>query len=134
MTQLKLWKFSEDYGRYGEVEGLFIASEEEIDKFLDKNMVSFGEILGKHSDVDIDFEKGKNLKCLEVSESTINELFIASNCRTIMGYNPFDYIYYLLNCSNCYFEGAFDGWWDVLQLENSICCPQCGSKNYIVEK
>lgn len=77
MTQLKLWKFSEDYGRCGDAEGLFIATEEEVDKFLDKRNICFGEVLGKHSEVDVYFEKGKNLYSLNVSTSTVLELLSA---------------------------------------------------------
>ena len=87
----------------GNVEGLFIATEEEIDKFLVGREIYFGEILGKHSEVCISFEK-KDFKCLEVLESIINELFTALDSRSIAGYNPFKSLYGWLKCSNCGFE------------------------------
>lgn len=133
MTQLKLWKFSEDYGRCGDVEGLFIATEEEIDKFLVGKEICFGEILGKHSEVSISFEK-KDFKCLNVSKSTIAELFIASDSRSISGYNPFEHIYNWLRCSNCDFEGGFDDWFDTKLLVANFYCPECGSENYKTEE
>lgn len=133
MTELKLWKFSEDYGRAGDVEGLFIATEEEVDKFLVGREICFGEILGKHSEVSISFEK-KDFKCLDVSESTIAELFIAVDSRSIAGYNPFEHIYDWLECSNCDFEGGFDDWFDTKLLVANFYCPECGSENYKTEE
>lgn len=134
MSQFKLWKFSEDYGRMGDVEGLFIATEEEIDKFLVGKEISFGEILGKHSEISICFEK-KDFKCLEVSESTVNELFIALGSRSIAGYNPFEHIYDYLQCVNCGFEGSFtDCWHDIRLLTANLYCPECGSENYKTEE
>lgn len=133
MTQFKLWKFSEDYGRMGNVEGLFIATEEEVDKFLISKEICFGEILGKHSDVSICFEK-KDFKCLDVSESTINNLFNALDSRSIAGYNPFESIYEYIKCSNCDFEGGFEDWFDIKLLTANFYCPECGSENYKVEE
>ena len=129
MTELKLWKFSEDYGRMGDVEGLFIATEEEIDKFLVGREICFGEILGKHSEVSISFEK-KDFKCLDVSESTIAELFIALDSRSIAGYNPFEHIYDWLVCSNCDFEGYFNDWFDIKLLVANFHCHECGSEHF----
>ena len=134
MNQLKLWKFSEDYGRYGEVEGLFIATKEDIDKFLVGKDINFGEILGKHSNVSISFEK-KDFKCLDVSDSTVNELFIALGSRIISGHNPFSHVYDYLKCTNCGFGGSFaDCWWDSNLLTANTYCPECGSENYKMEE
>lgn len=133
MNQPKLWKFSEDYGRYGKVEGLFIATEEEINKFLVGKNINFGEILGKHSDVSISFEK-KDFKCLDVSDSTVNELFTALDSRSIAGYNPFESIYDWFECSNCDFEGGFDNWFDTKLLVANFHCPECGSEDCKTEE
>lgn len=133
MTQLKLWKFSANYWRMGDVEGLFIATEEEVDKFLDKRNVCLGEVLGKHSEVDVYFEKGKNLKCLDISEFTINELFLALDSRSISGHNPFESLYDSLKCTNCDFEGGFDDWYDTRLIAAYFYCPECGSEDYKTE-
>lgn len=133
MNQRKLWKFSEDYGRYGKVEGLFIATEEDIDKFLVGKDIDFGEILGKHSDVSIRFEK-KNFKCLDVSDSTIMDLFTALDSRSIAGYNPFESIYDWFECSNCDFKGGFDSWFDTKLLVANFHCPECGSEDCKTEE
>ena len=46
----KLYKFHVDYGRQGDLEGLFIAEEKDVKQIIGKN-IYFGEVLGKHSDV-----------------------------------------------------------------------------------
>lgn len=46
----KLYSFFWDCGRMGDVEGLFIAEESEVDAAIGSE-VYFGEILGKHSDI-----------------------------------------------------------------------------------
>lgn len=45
-----LYKFYLDYGRMGELEGIFVADPEDIEKAIGKE-VYFGEVLGKHSEV-----------------------------------------------------------------------------------
>ena len=134
MTELKLWKFSEDYGRMGVVEGLFIATEEEVDRFLRDKKINFGEILGKHSEVSVCFDN-EHLKCLDVSESTINELFQKINSRCIVGQDPFDQVYDSLKCTNCGHEGMFtSSWWNPKKLTSSISCPECDSEKYTMEE
>lgn len=46
----RLYKFYWDCGRQGDVEGLFFADEETVNKSIG-SQVYFGEILGKHSEV-----------------------------------------------------------------------------------
>lgn len=128
MTQLKLWKFSEDYGRMGDVEGLFIATEEEIDKFLNKRTVFFGEVLGKHSDVDVYFEKGKNLECLNVSTSTVLELLNVLDRRCISGLYPFQYISQQVKCNIC--DKVADFYDDWMVDADVSECPDCGCGTY----
>lgn len=84
-----LWKFCWEYGRRGNVEGLFIATEDEVRNSLGKEAY-FGEILGKHSEVygileECDFEK------VEIEFEAIERL--ASYLGdTWCGYNPLDYV------------------------------------------
>jgi len=128
MTQLKLSKFSEKYRRTGEAEELFIATEEEVDKFLDKKTVYFGEVLGKHSEVDVYFEKGKNLECLNVSTYVVYELLNALDRRCISGLYPFQYISQEVKCTNCGEEGDFyDDW---MQDADIVQCPNCCYEEY----
>lgn len=52
----KLYQFYIDFGRMGEIEGLFIADEDAVKRSIGKH-VHFGEVLGKHSDVSIVLEE-----------------------------------------------------------------------------
>lgn len=52
----KLYHFYVDYGRMGEIEGLFIADEDEVKRSIGKQ-VYLGEVLGKHSEVYFDLEE-----------------------------------------------------------------------------
>lgn len=45
-----VYKFYWDYGRSGEVSGVFIAEDYKIAEIIGKE-ICFGEILGKHSDI-----------------------------------------------------------------------------------
>lgn len=85
----RLWKFYWDCGRMGEVEGLFVASEEQVNSALGKH-VYFGEILGKHSDVHGTLEE-KDLTVIEVPESAI-EAIVAVTGENISGYNPLEFL------------------------------------------
>ena len=53
----KLYSFYWDCGRMGNLQGLFIAEESEVQKILSKE-VYFGEVLGKYSEIygTVDFE------------------------------------------------------------------------------
>lgn len=46
----KLYRFSWDCGRMGDVTGIFVVDEDKVAEAIGKN-VYFGEILGKHSEV-----------------------------------------------------------------------------------
>jgi len=50
MSKQVLVQFFWDCGRMGDVEGLFVTTEEELERAYGKQ-VYFGEILGKHSEV-----------------------------------------------------------------------------------
>lgn len=84
-----LWKFYWDCGRMGSVEGLFIASQDEIDKSIGKQ-VYFGEILGKHSEIygTLDLE---DLEKVDLEESAVLKLKELLG-DTLSGYNPLEYI------------------------------------------
>ena len=84
-----LWRFCWDCGRMGEVEGLFVATENEIQDAIGKN-VYFGEILGKHSEVYGTLEENDLEKINLDSESTEKVAQFLGN--TWSGYNPLEYI------------------------------------------
>ena len=84
-----LWKFNWDCGRQGEVEGLFVATEEEVNGIIGKE-VYFGEILGKHSEVYGTIEESEITK-IHLDFETVKKV-TALLGETWSGYNPFDYI------------------------------------------
>lgn len=56
----RLWEFYEDYGRHGELHGVFEATDEEIESAIGKT-VWWDEELGKHSQGEVTLTK-ENLK------------------------------------------------------------------------
>ncbi len=48
---LKLYSFHWDCGRSGDLDGLFVAEEDQVESAIGKRLY-FGEVLGKHSDVE----------------------------------------------------------------------------------
>jgi hypothetical protein len=87
-----LVKFSVGYGRAGKLEGLFITTPEDLAKVC-KTTIYFGEVLGKHSEVEMDFEMG-DFKLLSTNEFYIRTLQrkFDTNSHTLMGYNPVEYL------------------------------------------
>lgn len=80
-----LYKFSHYFGRHGSLEGVFVATEEDIKKIMGQR-VYFGEVLGKHSEVEIDAMEESDIKLL-----TSDQDFIAKAIEfgiVPMGTNP----------------------------------------------
>jgi hypothetical protein len=86
-----LWKYNLDCGALGLIEGLFVATEKEIEKSLGKT-IYFGQILGEESDIFIEFFEA-HLERVNVSQTTIAEMTQILG-DTWCGYNPMDYIDY----------------------------------------
>jgi len=84
----KLYSYYIDYGRSGNLEGLFIAEESELKKILGKE-IYFGEILGKHSEVTYTFDES-DFNVLSEDQYKIEwlESLLGSS---VSGYNPLDY-------------------------------------------
>lgn len=85
----KLYSFFWDCGRMGDVEGLFIAEESEVDAAIG-SQVYFGEILGKHSEISGTLSS-VDLKVISDEQDKIDWLLgiIGPN---VSGYNPLDYV------------------------------------------
>jgi hypothetical protein len=81
-----LWRFHWDCRRAGHVRGLFVATDEEIKAGIGK-AVYFGEILGKHSEVQGTLEE-KDLERLTDDADFIAK-FEQYDCAS--GYNPLKY-------------------------------------------
>lgn len=83
-------EFYQDCGRMGDLSGMFVCDKAELEKLYDKT-VYFGEVLGKHSDVEIDVTT-ENLTVKTDDQDFIAKFIEIMGDGTISGYNPFDYI------------------------------------------
>jgi hypothetical protein len=86
----KLYKFYWDVRRMGSVDGLFVADEAEIEKAIGKE-IYFGEILGKHSDIQGELE-ATDLTVASDDQDFIAKLVEVIGSEHISGYNPLDYL------------------------------------------
>jgi hypothetical protein len=74
----------------GELEGLFVAEKSDIDNIIGKT-IYFGEVLGKHSDIDVDITE-EDLTIVSTDSDFIDSLVLVLG-TTVSGYNPLDYYY-----------------------------------------
>lgn len=82
----KIYRYYEDFGRAGYLEGVFVATQTEINEAPDD--VYFGEVLGKHSEVYTD-EWKQHITVLTDDQEFISKALFYGLCGT--GYNPLDY-------------------------------------------
>jgi hypothetical protein len=82
----KIYKFQADFGRMGDLEGVFVSTDEQLHGLYGEE-IYFGEVLGKHSEVILTLDP-KHITEVTDDEKFI-ELFEQYNLEN--GYNPFDY-------------------------------------------
>lgn len=87
---MQLYKFYEDCGRMGSLDGLFASDQDSIDIIIGRT-VHFGEVLGKHSDVSVKLAQ-KNFRKLDIPEDMVRLLVKEIGDTTISGFNPFSYL------------------------------------------
>jgi len=85
----KLYKFSWFCGRMGDLDGIFVAEDSDVEALIGKN-IYFGEVLGKHSEIHGILDAG------DVVVKSDDQDFIAKFIEimgdgTISGFNPLDY-------------------------------------------
>ena len=80
-----IYKFNLDCGRNGGLEGVFVASKEDVSKIMGKE-VYYGEVLGKHSEVYADLTKDQIEEITE--DPKVVALFNENNLDT--GFNPIE--------------------------------------------
>jgi hypothetical protein len=112
MSDRCLWKFEWDCGRQGDLEGLFVATEQEVQELIGQQ-VNFGEVLGKHSEIYGDIEEGEITKVDLGSETVEKVTKILGD--TWSGYNPLKYIRY--TCSEC--DYSYQG--EEFNKEKNMC-------------
>lgn len=85
-----IYKFYWDCGRMGDLDGIFVAEKKDVAKVIGKN-VYFGEVLGKHSEIEGTVEKG-DIELLSDDQDFIKKFVkIMGTDSTVSGYNPLDY-------------------------------------------
>ncbi len=83
---LGLYKFYWDCGRSGNLESVFIADAEDVHGLIGKRLY-FGEVLGKHSEVEGTCEAG-DITLLSADERVVK---VFRDHIGSIGHNPFDY-------------------------------------------
>ncbi|TPG88130.1 hypothetical protein EEL32_10220 [Brevibacillus laterosporus] len=84
-----LWNFYWDCGRNGDLEGLFVATDNEIQGLISKR-VYFGEVLGKHSEVYGTLEQGDFDK-INLDSETVEKVAEVLGVSW-SGFDPRDYL------------------------------------------
>lgn len=87
---LKLYRFNWDCGRDGDVNGVFIADDDDVNDNIGKG-VYFGEILGKHSEIHGTLDED-DLEVLSDDQDFIDKMIVVFGDGDISGYNPLNYI------------------------------------------
>lgn len=87
---MKLYRYQQDYGRMGALDGVFIADENDVKWFMGAE-VWVDDVLGKHSEVTVAFNLN-TIKPLEVSEQTVREIHTALG-KSISGMTPYEVDY-----------------------------------------
>jgi hypothetical protein len=85
---MKLFRFFWDVGRMGEIEGLFVAEQSEVDRIIGKELY-LGEVLGKHSEIYGTVEANE-ITVVSEDEDVCKHLIDECKSKTICGYNPID--------------------------------------------
>lgn len=110
---LKLYRFSVGFGRMGDLEGIFAADDEKDIKPALGMRIYFGEVLGKHSEVDLPELKAEHLTALTDDAKFIKQ---AEGYGLLgVGFNPLNYI----TCDRC---------GDTLRPPYTKCRRACGWK------
>lgn len=85
-TLKKIYKFEANFGRMGDLEGVFVSTDVELEELYGQE-IYFGEVLGKHSEVVL------TLGLQHITEVTDDAKFIElfEQYGLENGFNPFDY-------------------------------------------
>lgn len=89
LTGYGIYEFYADCGRMGSLEGVFLASAESVRKIIGKDAY-FGEVLGKHSEVQGTIEEHEIT--LKSDDPTAVKIIFELFGHNVSGFNPFDYV------------------------------------------
>ena len=89
MSTSKLYQYNEGFGRMGDLDSVFIATDEEMKSIKNKNLY-FGEVLGKHSEI-IGTVDDNTIKLLSDNGTVVSVLLDVFPEGHISGICLFDY-------------------------------------------
>ena len=81
-----IYRFGLDYGRMGEIDAVFVVDSDDIKK-IDGETIYFGEILGKHSDVECEV----SAEHFELISDKPEEVEMFERLQLQCGHSPFDH-------------------------------------------
>lgn len=87
---LKLYSFHWDCGSHGDLDGLFVADEKEVQSALGKE-IYFGEVLGKHSEIYGTLEDN-DISIVSEDQEKI-EWLVSLLGTSVSGSNPLEYVH-----------------------------------------
>lgn len=87
---MKLYRYQQDYGRMGDLDGVFIADETDLKWFMGAEVWVY-DVLGKHSEIQVSFNEN-TVKELAVSEQAVQELFDVLG-KDVSGMTPYSLDY-----------------------------------------
>lgn len=91
MNKYLLVNYYEDFGRMGSLEGVFLTTQEQLNRIHGKT-IYFGEVLGKHSEVVSDecYQHCKTQELDDLEITTLVKIFGKpyEDVLTLSGFNP----------------------------------------------
>jgi hypothetical protein len=87
---LKLYKFFEDCGRMGDLEGMFVADDERVDA-VEGLTIYLSDVLGKHSEIEVELGSS-NIKVMSDDPPLMHQLMAVFPNGTLSGINPLEYL------------------------------------------
>lgn len=90
----KLFSYSMYCGRMGSVDGIFVASQEQIDELIGSR-VYFGEVLGKHSEI---YGTVTEDEVTLITDEQVAVDVIKKHMGGGTGFNPLEYIWLPCGC------------------------------------
>ena len=90
MATKGLYRMHFDCGRMGAISGCFFSDDEKVASLAGKN-IYFGEVLGKHSEVNGTLDN-TDIVLVTDNPDIVNPLRACISSDTLSGYNPFDYV------------------------------------------
>jgi hypothetical protein len=84
--KLMLWRYEDDFGRMGSLDGCFLASIYDMEQVEGKTAYLY-DVLGKHSEIHLQFDM-ENCNILISDHDLCQRIYDQSGTRTLSGWSP----------------------------------------------